>query len=81
MRVSRLRFTLAKMMVTVAFLGIGMGLVALLARLEGMTPARLSVLVVGLALWGAALNIVAFSIPCLFKRVARAIANRTCRKS
>ncbi len=77
----RVRFTLAMMMVAVAVLGAGMGLVALFARFEGMTPARLSVLVIGLALWGAALNIVAFSILWLFKRVVRAIAHRTCRKA
>ena len=55
MRRPRVRFTVGRMMVAVAILGAGMGLVALLARPSGMTLARPSFLVVGLALWGAAL--------------------------
>ena len=58
----RVRFTLAAMMISVAVLGACMGLFALLARSSGMTPARLGVLVVGVAFWSAALNIAAFSI-------------------
>ena len=55
MRVPGEPFTVGRMMVAVAILGAGMGLVALLARPSGMTLARLGCLVVGLALWGAAL--------------------------
>ncbi len=81
MRLPRVRFTLAAMMISVAVLGACMGLFALLARSSGMTPARLGVLVVGVAFWSAALNIAAFSILWLIKRGGRAIARRICRKA
>ncbi len=81
MRLPRVRFTPGAMMISVAVLGACMGLIALLARSSGMTPARLGVLLVaGVAFWSAALNVAAFSILWLIKRGGRAIARRICRK-
>ena len=81
MRLPRVRFTVRRMVIAVAILGTGMGLVARLARVSGMPPARLTAVLVALTLVSAALNGVAFSLLWLFKRVVRAIAHRTCRKA
>ena len=55
MRVPGEPFRVGRMLVAVAILVAGIGLVALLARPSGMTLARLGCLVVGHTLWGAAL--------------------------
>ena len=80
MRLPRVRFTVRRMMVAVAIVGTAMGLVVRLAQLTRdpvMTPARLSIVVVVLVLWGTAIG---FSLLWLFKRVASAIAHRKYRK-
>ena len=78
MRAPREPITVQRMMVAVAILGTAMGLVARLARDPVMTPDRVGIVVVVLALWG---TVIGFSLLWLFKRVASAIAYRTCRKA
>ncbi len=81
MRLPRVRFTVRRMVVAVAILGTGMGLVARLARVSGMPPARLTAVLVALTLVSLALNGIAFSLLWLFKRAARTMAHRKPVKS